>query len=293
LLDNNYLWHWLTSSNSQLLSKARGATFLQVNRKDIESLQIPLPPLDEQKRIAAILDAADELRAKRRQTLVELDTLIQSTFLDMFGDPVTNPKGWNTDRFEKALEGIDSGWSPKCLAHSAEENEWGILKLGAVTYCIYNDKTHKGLPPHEEPREKIEVKKGDLLFARKNTHDLVAGSAYVWETRPKLMLPDLIFRLQLKTENTYNKIFLWQLLVNKHQKKTIQKLAGGAAGSMPNISKAKLKSVELVIPPLLLQQHFANIVEKIEAQKARCRSQLEELDTLFGSLQSKAFRGEL
>jgi type I restriction enzyme S subunit len=62
---------------------------------------------------------------------------------------------------------------------------------------------------------------------------------------------------------------------------------------MPNISKAKLKSVELVIPPLLLQQHFANIVEKIEAQKARCRSQLEELDTLFGSLQSKAFRGEL
>ena len=77
-----------------LRTQGRGATFLQVSKGDIASLQIPLPPLAEQKRIAGILDAADALRAKRREALAQLDTLLQSTFLDMFGDPVTNPKGW-------------------------------------------------------------------------------------------------------------------------------------------------------------------------------------------------------
>ena len=93
-LSQAYLGHWLDHAAPVIRARGRGATFLQVSKGDIASLQISLPALSEQKRIAGILDAADALRAKRREALAQLDTLLQSTFLDMFGDPVTNPKGW-------------------------------------------------------------------------------------------------------------------------------------------------------------------------------------------------------
>ena len=94
LVSPDFLFWWLKVQEKHIQSKGRGATFKEVSKKIVEDLQIPLPPLAEQKRIAGILDAADALRTKRREALAQLDTLIQSTFLDMFGDPVTNPMGW-------------------------------------------------------------------------------------------------------------------------------------------------------------------------------------------------------
>ena len=98
LVSPDFLFWWLKAQEKHVQSKGRGATFKEVSKKIVEDLQIPLPPLAEQKRIAAILDAADALRAKRREALAQLDTLLQSTFLDMFGDPVTNPMGWEVQR---------------------------------------------------------------------------------------------------------------------------------------------------------------------------------------------------
>ncbi len=95
LVSPDFLFWWLKAQEKHVQSKGRGATFKEVSKKIVEDLQIPLPPLAEQKRIAGILDAADALRAKRREALAELDTLLQATFLDMFGDPVTNPMGWD------------------------------------------------------------------------------------------------------------------------------------------------------------------------------------------------------
>lgn len=271
----------------------RGAGVPTLNRNLVHVVEIALPPLAEQKRIAGILDAADALRAKRRGALAQLDTLLQSTFLDMFGDPVTNPMGWPVDVFDSWLDNIDSGWSPTCPKRKADDDEWGVLKLGAVTWCEFDETAQKALPPDLAPRPEIEVRQGDLLFTRKNTYDLVAAVAYVHAVRPKLMLPDLIFRLRLKPEVEVESTFLWQLLIEPHQRQTIQKLAGGAAGSMPNISKAKLKTVKLIKPPLDLQRRFATIVESVEQQNARMRAHLTELDALFASLQDRAFKGEL
>ncbi len=261
---------------------------------DFLSIQIPdPPPLPEQKRIAKILDQADALRAKRRESIAKLDTFLQSTFLDMFGDPVTNPKGWEVKKLGEVLTKIDSGWSPKCLERKAQENEWGVLKLGAVTYCRFDASEQKALPPNLTPRKQIEVRPGDLLFTRKNTYDLVAAAAYVPEVRPKLMLPDLIFRLCVNKEKGLESVFLWHLLIQSHQRKKIQRMAGGAAGSMPNISKKKLQTVQIICPPLPLQQQFANIVTKVENQKQQMRDHITQLDTLFASLQSRAFNGDL
>ena len=96
-IDPYYLRHMLSDALVQMEQHLHGATMKHVNRGEFLATTIPLPPLAEQKRIAGILDAADALRAKRREALAQLDTLLQSTFLDMFGDPVTNPMGWDTD----------------------------------------------------------------------------------------------------------------------------------------------------------------------------------------------------
>ena len=293
LVSPDFLFWWLKAQEKHIQSKGRGATFKEVSKKIVEDLQMPLPPLAEQRRIAGILDAADALRAKRREALAQLDTLLQSTFLDMFGDPVTNPMGWEIEGFDNWLDNIDSGWSPKCLNRQALIGEWGVLKLGAVTWCEFDDSGQKALPPSLAPRPELEVAPGDLLFTRKNTHDLVAAVAYVHKVRPRLMLSDLIFRLRLKSGIEMKPAFLWQLLIQPKQRQVIQKFAGGSAGSMPNISKAKLKTLKLIKPPLDLQHRFAAIVEAVEQQKASQRAHLAELDTLFASLQSRAFRGDL
>ena len=290
--DRNYLYWALGSIDYDRLvdRAAKGKT---LNKAKLKILKIPLPPLAEQKRIAAILDAADAVRAKRREALAQLDTLLQSTFLDMFGDPVTNPMGWEIEGFDNWLDNIDSGWSPKCLNRKALIGEWGVLKLGAVTWCEFDDSDQKALPPSLAPRPELEVAPGDLLFTRKNTHDLVAAVAYVHKVRPRLMLSDLIFRLRLKSGIEIKPAFLWQLLIQPKQRQVIQKFAGGSAGSMPNISKTKLKTLKLIKPPLDLQHRFAAIVESVEQQKASQRTHLAELDTLFASLQSRAFRGDI
>lgn len=294
-VDPQYIFHILNSEEFEQASikNSKGVAQLNLSSKWIEKYEIPLPPLAEQKRIAAILDAADALRTKRREAIAQLDALLQSTFLTLFGDPVSNPMGWEKSTIGELVDNIDSGWSPTCLERPAADGEWGVLKLGAVTYCVYREDQTKALPLGLTPRPEIEVQTGDLLFARKNTYELVAACAYVHKTRSRLMLPDLIFRLRLSKAAKTEPIFMWQQLIVPHLRKHIQSFAGGAAGSMPNISKAKLRDIQVIKPPLPLQQKFAAIVESIERQKTAQRAHLAELDALFAALQHRAFRGEL
>lgn len=261
-----------------------------LNSKSLNAIQIPLPPLDDQKRIAHLLGKVEGMIARRKQHLQQLDELLKSVFLEMFGDPVRNEKGWEKIEFEKILDEIQSGKSPVCEARKAEKHEWGVLKLGAVTKCVYDERENKALTNLEMVREVDEVKQGDILFTRKNTYELVAACSYVFRTRPKLLIPDLVFRFKLKKDSKVNPIYLWKLLIADSQRKKIQSLAGGAAGSMPNISKTNLKKVQLPRPPLLLQNQFAAIFSKIESLKSRYQSSLSNLENLYGALSQKAFK---
>jgi type I restriction enzyme S subunit len=291
----DFFYHLLGSDfvYAEFVRRAAGATVKNLNIDLVKDVQVPLPPLSEQRRIADVLDWAEALRAKRRTALAELDSLTQSIFLDMFGDPVVNSKGWPRVQFGDLLVNIDSGWSPNCLDRPATGDEWGVLKLGAVTRCEYNSAENKALPPDIEPDSSLEVKPGDLLFSRKNTYQLVAACALVRETPPRLLMSDLIFRFRLRPEIKVDSDFLHQLLICPTKRREIQKLAGGSAGSMPNISKARLQTALIEVPPLSLQREFADRVTAVEKLKAAQRASLAELDELFASLQQRAFRGEL
>jgi len=222
-----------------------------------------------------------------------LDSSAQSVFVDMFGDPVQNPKNWPRVRFGELLDRIESGWSPVCLDRPAEGNEWAVLKLGAVTSCEYDSNENKALPMGLAPDPRLEVKPGDLLFSRKNTYELVAACALVFETRPRLMMPDLIFRFRISPGVGLDVNYLHQLLVNTSKRGELRKLASGSAGSMPNISKAKLLDVQIEVPPESLQLQFARQVTKLREQVQLQRRALMKHNALFLALQYKAFRGEL
>ncbi|EGQ9823630.1 restriction endonuclease subunit S [Vibrio harveyi] len=292
-IDLGFLKTWFTSNKQKLINQGRGAALKNLSATIVRDIEIELPLYDEQIRIAYLLGKVEGLIAQRKQHLQQLDDLLKSVFLEMFGDPVRNEKGWDKKPFSKLLADIESGKSPKCEARPAIGDEWGVLKLGAVTRCVFDGNENKALPSETAPTVKHEVKAGDLLFSRKNTYELVAACAYVYETRPRLLMPDLIFRFVFKEDAEINPIYIWKLLTNNSQRKAIQAFAAGAAGSMPNISKANLKTAQLPVPPIELQNQFAAIVEKVEALKSCYQKSLTDLESLYGALSQQAFKGEL
>ena len=290
---NHPKWVYYMLQSFGLEKYAQGAGVPTLNRNLVHHEPVLVPPLEEQRRIAAILDQAETLRTQRRTALALLDSLTQSLFLDMFGDPVANPKGWQRLPLSALVEKIDSGWSPVCLDRRAEEGEWAVLKLGAITSCEFKPQENKALPPDIAPVESIEVKPGDLLFSRKNTYELVAACALVNQTPARLMMSDLIFRFRLNASSAVIPQYLHRLLTYATKRQEVQKLAGGSAGSMPNISKAKLLDFLIEVPPLPLQKTFATRIASIEALKTTHRHALAALDALFASLQQRAFTGAL
>jgi type I restriction enzyme S subunit len=291
ILDSSYLLHFLKSKADYFKQNARGATIKGITREVVTRLSIPLPPLEEQRRIAAILDKADELRTKRRRALAQLDVLTQSIFHSMFGDPSASAR-WPDFALDDLLSAIESGQSPVCEDRPAEAEEWGVLKLSAVTKLTFDDTQNKALTSVAANKQH-EVRKGDLLFSRKNTRALVAAVALVGEVRPRLLLPDLIFRLCIRNHGVITPEYLYAVMAEPTKRAQIQNLAGGSSGSMPNISKAKLLTVKIPTPPIELQQEFGRRVSAIERLKGRQRSQLAELEVLFASLQNRSFSGEL
>ena len=294
-VDKRYVWHWLNNPVSvrELIARSSKTAQPALSLTKIKTFPIPLPPLPEQVRIAAILDKAVSISYKCKQAINLANDLLSAAFLDMFGDPVSNLKGWERQPLKNILDRIDSGWSPKCYNRDPAEGEWGVLKLGAVTTCNFLERESKALPSDQVPRPQLEVKKGDLLFTRKNTYDLVAACALVHSTRSKLMLSDLIFRLRIKPKAKVVPAYLWALLTHSGKRKQIQGIAGGAAGSMPNISKGRLLEQLIEIPDFELQVDFSRLLTKVIDFQSKLSSGAEENELLYNSLIQRAFRGEL
>lgn len=291
MFNEKYLGYYLKQQRQGIRDNCTGATIPHVRKSYLESIRIPKPPLDIQIKIADALEKAESLILQKKEQIKGMDELIESLFYDMFGDPISNPMKWDSDILENYLDSIDSGWSPKCMNRKADKNSWGVLKLSAVTGNKYRESENKQLPNDLNPKSNKEVKIGDLLFSRKNTIELVGACAYVYKSRDKLLIPDIIFRFN--TKETLSKLYLWGLLTCNSFRNNITSLAGGSAASMLNISKAKLMKLEIPVPPIVLQNQFADKVHAIEMKKEEMLKGLEELEEMFNSIMQKSFRGEL
>ena len=264
-----------------------GATIPHIYFKDYGKEKLLERTEKEQKSIAEILSKMDSLISLRKQQLAKLDELINARFMEMFGNPSNNSLGFPYEPLSNCLLSIENGKSFVCSNDMRQEENPAILKLSAVTYGVYQQDENKAILDSSMFVKSAEVHKGDLLFTRKNTPELVGMCAYVNDTAPNLMMPDLIFRLN--TNEKINKIFLWKLINHEFFRGKIQNIATGSAKSMSNISKERLEKLAIILPPLHLQNDFAALVERVNQQKQTVQQSLEKLELMKKALMQEYF----
>ena len=284
-LDVDYLCYSLMFYNTAGL--VNGATRQKLTQATKREMLIPMRSIEEQKHIVEMLNRVVEIKFHRQNELVKLDELIKARFVEMFGDPVSNTKGWKRVIIDECVDSIENGKSFVCDSMARIGEEPAILKLSAATYGVYKPEENKAIINESDFIEGAEVHSGDLLFTRKNTPELVGMAAYVFMTPKKLMMPDLIFRIN--TKQNCRKIYLWKLINHELFRSQIQNLASGSAKSMSNISKERLGKLHICLPPLDLQIEFEKFVVQINKSKVAVQKALDETQLLFDSLMQKYF----
>ncbi len=286
LLDGGFVHHWVTSKQirRQLRELVNG---IHLYPKDVARLQIPLPPLAEQKRIAAILDAVDALRAKRREAFAQLDALLQSTFLSLFGDPVNNPMGWPILSGDVLCRRITVGIVVQPASYYRESGVPALRSLNVRANRISMDNlVYFSEEDNETKLAKTRIKENDILLVRTGQP---GTAAVVPKELDGINAIDIL--IASPDLSQVSPIYL-SFYFNSPSGKAMA--LGAQRGQIQkHLNVGSLKEAPIPVPPLPLQQKFATIVESIERQKTTQRAHLAELDALFAALQHRAFRGEL
>jgi type I restriction enzyme S subunit len=289
-IDANYLRRYLRSPRalSYYRSKLRGSTARRRSLPASVLLALPLllPSLAEQRRIVAILDQADALRAKQRQVLDRLDALTQAIFHDMFGDPTRHP----VRAAFREIAALTSGRS----VTGTESGRAGprVLKISAVTSGVFRESESKPLPEGYSPPSAHFVHEGDLLMSRANTTELVGAVTFVESDPGNVVLPDKIWKFAWLNSDSVPEYYA-TLLRHPTIRRRLSALASGSGGSMKNISKAKLNDLLLPVVSTAEQQKFGERVRLVSATRRAAVHKIAEVDALIDSLQARAFRGEL
>ncbi len=279
--DIRYLWHQLNNEKSWHRS---GTAQPYIKPSDIKGRLVFLPPLPKQKHIATILDAADALLDKRRDSIALLDDLLQSTFLDMFGDPVTNPKGWDSLKLGEIGE-IITGNTPsrKQPEFYGKYIEW-IKSDNINNPSFILTKAEEGLSESGKEVARI-APKGSILVTCIAGSPSCIGNAGIADR-------EVAFNQQINAFVPSKKIKMWfafgLFLVGK---KLVQNASTNSMKGM--VSKSAFSKICVPVPPINQQDLFANIIESIEQQKSFLKKHSTELENLFASIQSRAFNGDL
>ena len=253
-----------------------------IMQSDIRSAPIYLPSLEEQRRIAAILDQTETLRTQRRTALALLDSLTQSLFLDMFGDPVANPKGWPTPKFGEVGK-LDRGIS-KHRPRNAPELLGGkhpLVQTGEVANCDGYIRSYTSTYSDLGLRQSKMWPAGTLCIT------IAANIAKTGILTFDACFPDSVVGFQADDPATVEYVRVWLSFLQKALEDSAPESA------QKNINLAILRGLSIPLPPLPLQQTFATRIAAIEALKATHRRALAALDALFASLQQRAFTGAL
>ncbi|BCW47248.1 hypothetical protein StoSoilB5_44320 [Arthrobacter sp. StoSoilB5] len=290
IMDASYLYRWFSSRQVQSVVRSFANQTTNISNLDLNrtaGLQVPVPELKEQRRIAAILDKADDLRAKRRQAIAHLDALAQSMFHSTSRDetwPLITLRDASL-RFVGGRNLVGSGAD----IHPVNK----VLKVSAVSSGEFDPEHTKPLPATYAPPSEHAVRTGDLVVTRASgTKDLIGVATLIKKVSDHTYLPDKLWRADIGDNSLLLPIYFRFLTKSPGYREYVINASSGAAG-VSNISQAKLLSFEFRRPPIELQQTFANRIAAVERLKETHRKHLAELDALFASLQSRAFKGEL
>lgn len=288
-LDGRFLARWLQLQFQRRVFQGMCRQWVNqatVGRDALLALSLPLPSLEEQGRIAEVLDRAEELRSKRREAIAQLDTLTQSIFLEMFGDPVRNPKGIKVVRLSEITTRITDGVHQK---PNYTENGVPFISVKNITTgsLKFEDCKFISLDDHLKFTKRCKAERLDILYTK-------VGATY---GRPALVDTDHEFSLYVSVclikpdRKLIDPFFLNAALGTTAVKSQADRKIKGIG--VPDLHLDQIQNFLIPLPSIKDQQEFARCVEAVEKLKAAHRASLSELDALFASLQHRAFRGEL
>lgn len=288
-LHGRYLFHWVQTGSfvEDMMSKATGANYPAVSDKIVKESKIPLPPLPEQKRIAAILDKADAIRRKRQQAIQLADDFLRAVFLDMFGDPVTNPKGWPVKSVKNLSTKIGSGSTPRGGSEAYLEEGISLIRSLNIHDDDFRMKNLAFIDDEQaEKLSNVEVRNGDVLL------NITGASVCRCAMVPTAVLPARVNQhvCIIRPSDLINSSYLLHLLISAPYKQKLFKMSGAGA-TREALTKQQVESLEVPVPPKDLQAKFEGIQVKVRGLASSAESFKKE--SIFESLSDKAFSGQL
>jgi len=289
-----YIGRFLQTKFSLLNSMSAGATIPHISRVVLENLHVPIPPLTEQKRIAAILDEADTLRRKRREAIAKLDMLLQSVFLEMFGDPVTNPKGYPMMTLGELMSGkgdiVDGPFGSSLKPEVYVKSGIRVIRNFNIEDDRFDDSEYKFVTPAKFAEiSRSEVIAGDVLISTKGT----VGNVCLM---PELLGQSVLsasgtVRMRLPNENVIRREFLVSQMIRPTFKQYIKSFQAGSIQKYLNLSG--IRQIALVVPPREAQDKYCEGRSLIQQEHIKMSDGLLRIETLFAALQHQAFSTSL
>lgn len=271
----------------QVQRMSQGSGQPGVNGSKLKELVVPLPPLEEQKRIAAILDKADAIRRKRRESLSHVSALIDSRFIEVFGDPVGNPRKWQPGTFDDQVTLLQYG--PRFFNEAYVEADG--IRIVRITDLDFQGRLDYSAMPlmdvSDEDRQKFVLKPGDLLLARSGA--TVGKTALIDDRAPECIAGAYFIRMRFK--DAVRPLYVQMVLRSKLVQQMIASRSQQSA--QQNFNGPAIRALPLPVPPIELQDQFIQFHAAAISLGERMATQSGESDALFNSLVQRAFKGEL
>jgi len=268
-------------------SLVKDQAYPSIRLGDIEQMEILAPDsIEDRGRIATLLDMADALRHKRKNVIDLLDALTRSLFLEMFGNPESNPKGWKWGRISDLLEGVQYGTSEK----AGDRGTYPILRMGNLGSDGRMDfEDLKYIDLHAKDLDKFTLRRGDILFNRTNSAELVGKTAVFDRDEPFVFAGYLV---RARVRSGVSPYYISGYLNSRHGKATLRGMAKSIVG-MANINAKEMQAIPILLPDVKTQGAYSEGLSSIERLRSECHRNLKSLNSLFSSLQQRAFSGEL
>ena len=282
----DYLKFYLKTTHfkNQLRKLITGAAQLNFGPSHLKKITLPVPPLPDQLHIANLLSKTENLIAQRKESIRLLDEFLKSTFLEMFGDPVRNEKGWKTKPLNQIVDKLGDGLHGTPVYD--DNGEYFFINGNNLEKgFIRTDEKTKRVSYEEYTKHTKELNENTILVSINGTLGRVA-----FYRGEKIILGKSACYFNL-IKGSIDSLFLFHFLQSEFFLKYVTNKATGS--TISNVSLKTMRELPIIIPPPILQTQFAQIVEKTEALKTQYQQSLQELENLYGSLSQKAFRGEL
>ncbi|MBD5471104.1 MAG: restriction endonuclease [Lachnospiraceae bacterium] len=290
IVNKEYLCYFMRSDAyyNRLLGNVTGTTRKRISRKNLGNVELHIPSKDEQGNVVKKLNCLVKAIDSRKKELELLDNLIKSRFVEMFGDPEINPMRWNIVTIGKVILNSESGWSGNGKQREKLPGEIAVLKVSAVTKGYFIPKECKVLDDQKNIKKFVYPQKGDLLFSRANTKEMVGSTAIITEDYPELILPDKLWKIRFT--NSTNVFYMKYILSSRTVREKFSAVSTGTSGSMYNVSMEKFRAIKIPLPPIDLQEQFAAFVHQVDKLKVANILKVD-IDIIYGSIEkSRQFK---